>query len=185
MEEDTVLLRAVLGNPRELTTWLAYADWLDEHDDPLAEFIRLEIRREELPDADPDRLAIRARLDELRRGFDPNWVAVFDRPPIENCLPPRTAPCPGRWDALRGTARPDVRHCGTCRQDVYFCHDIESARERTQPGDRVAVRLGLWREPNDLFADDYDPEGWVSLFTDPRLRLRPDRPALQTVSGSP
>jgi uncharacterized protein (TIGR02996 family) len=31
--EEAAIIRAIQDNPAELTAWLAYADWLDEHDD--------------------------------------------------------------------------------------------------------------------------------------------------------
>ncbi|VTT99196.1 unnamed protein product [Gemmataceae bacterium] len=43
--EDKAFVRAILNSPADLTGWLAYADWLDEHEDPRATFIRLEVKR--------------------------------------------------------------------------------------------------------------------------------------------
>ena len=44
--DDRAFIRKILSNPAELTAWLVYADWLDEHDNPLhAEFLRLMARR--------------------------------------------------------------------------------------------------------------------------------------------
>ncbi len=44
-DEDQVFIRAIMTNPAELTAWLVYADWLDEHDDPLrAGYLRLSVQ---------------------------------------------------------------------------------------------------------------------------------------------
>ena len=44
MTDRDALLRAICANPEDDAPRLIYADWLDEHGDPLqAEFIRLQI----------------------------------------------------------------------------------------------------------------------------------------------
>lgn len=178
-EEERTFLRSILNNPAELTNWLVYADWLAERSDPRAdlraEFIRLEVRRAQLPDADPARLTLRARLEELRPGLDPNWVAVFDRPPIENCPSAFNFRCPRRWELLRGTDQPCVRHCGVCDKSVHFCHDLETAREHVHLGDCVAISTGLRRSGTDLM-DPAEAEAWGCLLDDPGFSWREDVP---------
>jgi uncharacterized protein (TIGR02996 family) len=45
MGTEAALLRAIRANPDEDTPRLAYADWLDEHDQPeRAEFIRVQVQ---------------------------------------------------------------------------------------------------------------------------------------------
>jgi uncharacterized protein (TIGR02996 family) len=55
MSDEDALLTAIAAHPDEDTPRLVYADWLDEHDQPLhAEFIRIQIeiaRKEHLPRA--------------------------------------------------------------------------------------------------------------------------------------
>lgn len=174
-DEERTFLRSILSNPAELTNWLVYADWLDEHGDPRAEFIRLEIRRGQLPDADPERLVLRLRLEQLRPALDPDWVAVFDRPPVENCPTAYNSRCPRRWELLQGTDRPDVRHCGVCRRAVHFCHDMEAAREHVHAGDCVAISTGLSRSGTDLM-DPVEAEAWAGLLDDPLFNLHKDVP---------
>src|SRR5215470_5491511 len=41
MEQAQAFLQAMLEDPRDLTTRLIFADWLDEHDDPRGELLRL------------------------------------------------------------------------------------------------------------------------------------------------
>ena len=172
--EDEAFVRSVLADPADLTTRLAYADWLDDRADPRADFVRLDARRDELTH-NPEH-ADWARLGELGTALaadDPGWVAVMDRPPVENC-PGSAAPlCPGRWDGLQGTSRPDVRCCGGCGREVYYCHSVQTARLCVMTGGRVAVRSGLRREPDDLQTPAAEVEAWADLFTDPRIRLRP------------
>ena len=43
-DDDKAFIRAILDDPEELTTWLVYADWLDERSDPCGEFLRLQPR---------------------------------------------------------------------------------------------------------------------------------------------
>jgi uncharacterized protein (TIGR02996 family) len=174
-DEDRAFLRAILEDPADLTAWLVYADWLDEHDDPRGEYVRLEVRRGELPETDPERLTIRARLEELRPAFDPEWLAVFDRPPIENCTCADNFRCPRLWQCLEATDCLGVRHCGVCDRAVHYCHDLDSAREHVKLGDRVAVRSGLPRTATDLM-DDAEAEAWEALLSDPRIKTHPDLP---------
>ena len=46
--EDELFLTAIRENPRDDTPRLVYADWLDEHDDPRAEWLRIEVRLKQL-----------------------------------------------------------------------------------------------------------------------------------------
>jgi uncharacterized protein (TIGR02996 family) len=59
MSDEEALLAAIAANPHEDTPRLVYADWLDEHDQPIrAEFIRTEVavkRLAELPTAEQAR----------------------------------------------------------------------------------------------------------------------------------
>jgi uncharacterized protein (TIGR02996 family) len=145
-DEDKAFIRAILNNPAELTGWLAYADWLDERDDPRAEFVRLHVqllsheRRRE-----PTQ--VQKRLEELRQSLDPNWLAVFERAPIENCDDEFAFKCPKKWEQLKGTDNPRVRHCDTCEKQVYFCLTLGEARERTRLGLCVAISPALRPPP--------------------------------------
>lgn len=149
--EDLSFVRAILASPAELTSWLVYADWLDEHDNPLhAEFLRLEIRRGQLRNTEPEWYAVEDRLKERRAGLNPNWVAVFDRPKIENCGEPFRFKCPKRWENLRVTNDPAVRHCGACNKNVYFCRTLPEAQSHARQERCVAVQLDVLRYPDDL-----------------------------------
>jgi uncharacterized protein (TIGR02996 family) len=149
--DDKVFIRAILSNPAELTAWLVYADWLDEHDNPLqAEFLRLMVRRGQLRNTELECCAVEARLTEIRDSLDPDWVAVFDRPTIENCEPVFKSRCPKRWENLKGTNDPNVRHCDSCQKPVHYCRTLPEAQAHTRQGHCVAVQLGVQRHPGDL-----------------------------------
>jgi uncharacterized protein (TIGR02996 family) len=170
-DEDRAFLRGILTNPADLTGWLAYADWLDEHDDPRAEYIRLQVRRGELTPDDPELSTIDDRLRELREGFNRYWVAFFDRPPVEHCLPEFSFKCPKQWQDLGLTREVGVRHCDDCRQSVYYCNTLAEARAHARRGRCVAVSLAVARYPGDL-ADE--PE--VYLHTTMGIMALPDPP---------
>ncbi|WP_162271810.1 TIGR02996 domain-containing protein [Gemmata sp. SH-PL17] len=149
--EDKSFLRTILANPSDLTAWLVYADWLDEHDNPLhAEFLRLEVRRGQLRNAQFEWYTVEARLRELRAELDPNWVAVFDRPEIENCENLFLFRCPKQWEKLKPVDTPAVRYCSSCRKNVYFCHTLPEAQEHARLEHCVAIQLDVPRYPGDL-----------------------------------
>ena len=149
-DDDRAFIRGILTSPADFTGWLAYADFLDERNDPRAEFLRLELRKDD-PDLSPTaRADLLARVEELREQFDPEWVAVFDRPKVENCRDPFAYRCPEKWEHLRATDDPEVRVCDACRDRVHYCHTLTEARKHAGMGHCVAVSLGVERYPNDL-----------------------------------
>jgi uncharacterized protein (TIGR02996 family) len=64
--DEEKLLSAIQSHPEDAATRLIYADWLEEHGDPRAEFLRLEIEQERL----------HARWCALRQGLGPDWLAA-------------------------------------------------------------------------------------------------------------
>jgi uncharacterized protein (TIGR02996 family) len=149
-DEDKTFLRAIMSNPVELTAWLVYADWLDEHDDPRAEFIRLEVRHGQLNNTELEWYSVEERLQELRAALDPDWIAIFDRPKIEVCESAFRFQCPKRWENLKGTDDPTVRHCEACEKKVHYCRTLPEAQSHARQGHCVAVQLGVLRYPDDL-----------------------------------
>jgi uncharacterized protein (TIGR02996 family) len=151
--EDKAFIRAILSNPGELTAWLVYADWLDEHDNVLqAEFLRLMAHRGQLSNTEPEWYVVEDRLHELRDVLKPVWVEVFDQPKIENCQVAAAFrfQCPKQWEKLKVTGGPAVRHCNACDKNVQYCHTLEEAQSHARQGHCVAVRLGVLRYPDDL-----------------------------------
>ena len=79
MNDQQLLIQAIIANPDEDTPRLAYADWLDENATTdaqrgRAEFIRVQCRLAATPD-DPERDALYAREVVLRRLHVPEWAA--------------------------------------------------------------------------------------------------------------
>ena len=79
MTEDEALLRAIVVNPGEDTPRGAYADWLDEHDDPRGLYLRAEF---EWARTGKKEKALR----KLGAGLDPVWVYRVSRPPVGVCF---------------------------------------------------------------------------------------------------
>ena len=151
--EDKAFLTAILNQPAELTGWLAYADWLDEREQPVrAEYLRLLARLNQPGESDVERKEVEGRLRELRRKIHSDWTAVFDRPAIENCDRLFAFRCPKQWENLKVTGQSRVRYCETCEKSVYYCSSIEVAREHARQGHCVAVSLDVRRVPGDLKA---------------------------------
>jgi uncharacterized protein (TIGR02996 family) len=73
VSEDEAFLRTILAHPDDKVARLAYADWLEDRADPRAEYLLLEAK---LAGLTGDDRSIRARLDELRAGLPPWWLAM-------------------------------------------------------------------------------------------------------------
>jgi uncharacterized protein (TIGR02996 family) len=93
--DQAAFLRAIRAAPNDDLPRLIYADYLDEHGDPLGEFIRVQIERPRLPRDDPQRVELKAREDELLRRHREEWEgplaavvshAVFRRGFIDDVL---------------------------------------------------------------------------------------------------
>jgi uncharacterized protein (TIGR02996 family) len=70
--EQQALLSAIRAQPNDRTARLVYADWLDEHGDPLAEYIRAECAAEASPPGSPElTTALRQMLDVVRAAGRP------------------------------------------------------------------------------------------------------------------
>ncbi|MBN9120321.1 MAG: TIGR02996 domain-containing protein [Planctomycetes bacterium] len=78
-------LAALEKSPNDNVTRLVYADWLDEQGDPLAEFLRLEVRLKTDDLSDGDRQTMTNRLAELGRRAEPRWLCTINRSPFVWC----------------------------------------------------------------------------------------------------
>jgi uncharacterized protein (TIGR02996 family) len=88
-------LAALRDSPNDNVARLVYADWLDEQDDPLAEFLRLEVRLAAGDLPDDERRAMMNRLAELGRRAEPRWLCAVNRSPFVRCaLRKATGPSP-------------------------------------------------------------------------------------------
>jgi uncharacterized protein (TIGR02996 family) len=75
-DDDMAFQRAILASPRDMTLKLVYADWLQEHDDPRAEFVRLQV---ELHTKKTSSAAVDAAAWFMLMGeqLDADWVAFM------------------------------------------------------------------------------------------------------------
>jgi uncharacterized protein (TIGR02996 family) len=79
--DGDALLKVICERPREDTPRLMYADWLDEHGDPLrAEFIRFQIEFPKWDSSHPRYAELRARDDRFDAARA-EWVNALPRPP--------------------------------------------------------------------------------------------------------
>ncbi len=89
---DDAFLRAIAAAPDDTAPRLVYADWLDERDDPRAEFIRLQTAMDALPVSGEEYAARRLRREALRAEIDPAWLAAMGytlrHRPLFTKLPP-------------------------------------------------------------------------------------------------
>ena len=85
MTEDEAFIRAVVDNPGDDTPRLAYADWLDDRDDPRSAYLRAEHEWAK-PWRDGKRPTSSAELLALGCGLDPVWVAQISRAPAGICI---------------------------------------------------------------------------------------------------
>lgn len=69
----------ILANPHDDEPRLRYASWLDEHDDALGEFIRLQCQLERLPLHHPLRLELETRERELEADHGERWLGELGR----------------------------------------------------------------------------------------------------------
>ncbi len=160
---DEGFIRAIQENPRDDTTLLVYADWLDEQGDAVsvrrAEFLRVMVR---LVTATKSKGLMerkrRKRLQELAAELDTIWLALVTRVPVEYCGGKRLEAggirfnfiCDQRWEEMRVTENRAVRFCDGCQQNVHYCDTIHEARRHGQAGHCIAVDLGVIRHEGDL-----------------------------------
>src|SRR5262245_36955447 len=88
MSDESAFLAAIAAYPDEDTPRLAFADWLDEHDDPnRAAFIRTQLELAVLGDGFTDREnALRRRARELLGNVSPRWLGPVPAPfPTHRC----------------------------------------------------------------------------------------------------
>lgn len=157
-DDDKVFIRAIMTNPAELTAWLVYADWLDEHDDQVrAEFLRLSARLNAPGVTQTERFGIISQLEDMRPLLAADWVAVFDRSRIENCDARFAFQCPKQWENLKGTDDPTVRHCDACQKKVHYCRTMREAYDHARQGNCVAVDSTVPRLVGDLHHDPDEP----------------------------
>jgi uncharacterized protein (TIGR02996 family) len=87
---DRALLDYIVAHIDEDTPRLAYADWLDENDQPQhAEFVRIQVERAQRPAWDPAQVRLRLREEQLLKQYGEQWLA--EMPKVEGA----------RWEGFR------------------------------------------------------------------------------------
>ena len=132
-------------------TLLTYAGHLRGRDEVREEFLRLEYLLSRTDHIDEIGRQSQARYRELLRLLVPfaEWLRIVkqnDR--ILNCGqgPPQPLAvrfryqCPNQWETLSLTQEAEVRYCGSCQRNVYFCDSVESVEQHAREGDCIAVR---------------------------------------------
>jgi uncharacterized protein (TIGR02996 family) len=154
---DQDFTRAIVASPDDEALRLVYADWLEERGESRAEFVRLESAHAQAGTDEDRRAALRVRLQQIQTGLDPKWIALIDRPAIENCATARfVVQCPRLWEKLTVKDDGPVRSCSACRGNVFYCASVEEARDRASRGERVAVASWLERRPGDVVESRQD-----------------------------
>jgi uncharacterized protein (TIGR02996 family) len=77
-DDQAAILAAIRDDPDDDAPRLIFADWLEEHDDPRGEFIRVQCELARLPYDDRRRLELTRREEELLQQYKAAWS---DRPP--------------------------------------------------------------------------------------------------------
>ena len=161
MTDDAAFVRAILAAPADDTLRLIYADFLQERDDPRADYLRLDVALAAGRSAEAAALA--AELCAEAADIDPAWVAAVTRGPIRPC-DDNTSCAKLRWEALDPTEESGFKRCQNCGLDVYFCWTLDAVETHAGRGDRLMCDHRLDRVLVDRA---------VVLLTPPRLALTP------------
>jgi uncharacterized protein (TIGR02996 family) len=149
-DKEDPFIKAILATPEDEAPRLIYSDWLDEHDDPRAEYLRIDCALAKMSQDDPrfDELVVRFRV--LHFQIDRAWRTAVARTRIENCAPRFDFRCPKQWDKLELTDQEHLRYCSACRQQVVFCDSMFEARQHAENGHCVAIDPAIPRWEGDL-----------------------------------
>lgn len=74
MSEAEVFEKAIIENPDERATYSAYADWLQERDDPRGEFMAVQLALEDESRSKNERDSLKAREAELLKTYEREWL---------------------------------------------------------------------------------------------------------------
>jgi uncharacterized protein (TIGR02996 family) len=169
---ERAFINAIRADPDDQAARLIYADWLEERDDPRGEYLRLEAALAALGPDDARFSALDARRLQLHGEIDFLWrVVVRHRSHVLNCGAATSQPppvrfafrCPKRWEGLRPTDDPAVRHCDACRQEVHFCATAAEAEERAVRGECVAIGARLAAQAVADHPEGLEPDHDVTM----------------------
>lgn len=84
MVEEEAFLRRIIDSSGDDLSRLIYSDWLEEREDPRAQFLRAEVEWAK-PWKDGQRPTDPIKLRAVASDLDPLWVARLSRPPLGVC----------------------------------------------------------------------------------------------------
>jgi uncharacterized protein (TIGR02996 family) len=79
VSDEAAFLSAITANPEDDTLRLVYADWLQDRDDPRADYLRLEVRRHRMTPKQKRTEDPFHALQKLRVNATPDWLSRIDR----------------------------------------------------------------------------------------------------------
>lgn len=179
VEADPTELRLLSAiAQRDDASRMVYADWLEEHGEAVrAEFLRVQ---QALVTTSPDDASFQASSERLRAlapAIDVAWRYKVARPAIERCVA-FDFECPKDWGSLATTERSNVRFCGACSKQVFYCSTVDEARRHADRGECVAVDVANLRHSRDL-----EPRRMMMgmVAPPPRMPIQPIQPPIQQV----
>jgi uncharacterized protein (TIGR02996 family) len=94
--------KAIIENPDDVASYSAYADWLQEQDDPQGEFTAVQLALEDETRAKADRDALKAREAELLAAHEREWLGplaphLLDYTPPDDPYRPTRPRTEHRW----------------------------------------------------------------------------------------
>lgn len=127
---------------------LVYMNWLERRGEKQrAEYLKLDHTLATMNPLDIRYQETQDRLRELAEKVSVDWRSRVARSLIENCH--SGSRCPTHWRSLPAVAD-DVRQCGACGQQVFYCVTIDLARQRVQAGQPIAIDVAVERARDDL-----------------------------------
>lgn len=144
--QEAALLDALSGGDEAARG--VYADWLEGHGrEAEAEYLRAE---EELAAIAPYHVRwdpVTGRLRQLAGLTALDWRRRVAHRALEGCELQR---CPRYWSRMRSIGGDNVRICGACDRDVFYCTTLDEALRRIDVGGGVVVDAALVRSNGDL-----------------------------------
>ena len=161
MEDE--LLAELAANPDDEATRMVYRDWLEDHGDERAEYLRMqsELSRSIAGERQHEqtRRKLRKLQGKLLRSWR-EWLLSVSRSKIENCVVEDDGAelkfefeCPKQWASLHpadDADDPTIRFCDQCGKHVFFCETVAEARKMADWGQCVAVDETLVRKDHDV-----------------------------------
>src|SRR5262249_2970540 len=166
MPEEDAFILAILASPRDDAPRLVFADWLEERGDARGEFLRILMRLETLSEKEaPAQMkaklarvreiaALRQRLRALRDVVPLDWGLGLTGGWIEHCnMVGFGVKCPRRWELMSESVDPEIRRCGHCSREVWFCWSASDVHEALCSGHPIVKALAMDRAEPEVAPD--------------------------------